>query len=51
MKRTAHKFDPTPLNIEEALANNPDVKAEYNRLEPEFELLNTLLKARKQREA
>ena len=47
MKRTAHKFDPIPLDIEEALANNPDVKAEYDRLEPEFELLNTLLKARK----
>ncbi len=47
MKKTAHKFDPIPLDIEEALANNPDVKAEYDRLEPEFELLNTLLKARK----
>ena len=51
MKRTAHKFDPIPLDIEEALANNPDVKAEYDRLKPEFELFNTLLKARKQREA
>ena len=51
MKRTAHKSDPIPLDIEEALANNPNVKAEYDRLEPEFELFNTLLKARKQREA
>ena len=51
MKRTAHKFDPIPRDIEEALANNPDVKAEYDRLEPKFELLNTLLKVRKQREA
>ena len=45
MKRTTHKFDPIPLDIEDALANNPDVKAEYDRLEPEFELLKTLLKA------
>ena len=52
MKKTArHNFDPIPLDIEEALANNPDVKAEYDRLEPEFELRNTLLKVRKQREA
>jgi len=51
MKRTAHKFDPISLDIEEALANNPDVKAEYDRLEPEFKLFNTLLKVRKHREA
>lgn len=51
MKKIAYKFNPIPIDTEEALASNPDVKAEYDRLEPEFELLNTLLKVRKQREA
>jgi DNA-binding XRE family transcriptional regulator len=48
MAKTSDRFDPIPLDIEKALEARPDVKAEYDRLEPEYELLNTLLKARKQ---
>ena len=43
----ADRFNPIPLDVEEALRKDPDTRAEYDRLEPEFELLNTLLGARK----
>ena len=43
----ADEFNPIPLDVETALGENPGIKAEYDRLEPEFELLNTLLSARK----
>lgn len=42
------KFNPVSLDIDKTLEKNPYVKAEYDRLGPEFELLNTLLEARKQ---
>lgn len=41
------KFNPIPLDINKTLEENPDVKAEYDRLGPEFELLDALLTARK----
>lgn len=42
----ADTFNPIPLNIKKTLNENPDIRAEYETLGPEFELLNTLLNAR-----
>lgn len=46
MSKKSDAFNPIPLDIEEELKQNPGVQKEYDRLGPEFELLNTLLQAR-----
>ena len=42
----ANTFNPVPLDIKKALDENPEIRAEYEALGSEFELLDTLLNAR-----